>query len=356
MFLRTVYAGGNALIHDSTTTMLSGTFALTAPDDLGQHGSSRLIIKASGFAPLTVKGAPLALLLARGCDPIRLQPSPRITGYVFDAKGQPAGGAHVQLVSLEVKRLVPSAQADARGAFELTDLPLGAQILTASRHFTPGEAVQRIHLRGGDRHTVRLQIRAQPRTGLRGRVVDSAGRPLFAVQVTVEPPRQAPQSAAGALMLARAASDAVSTDLDGSFELGVPAPGWYRVRLRPYLDDPTRPAVAFARVYAGASSPARIVVPGRVITCRLVDAAGVQVPFRDHSVSGGMRGSTTTVGRMRYSDTLRLLWPRGLEQLEVSLTRPGLTGSVVLKRAEQPCVARPPLTLLTRADRLALGT
>jgi hypothetical protein len=152
-------------------TDAQGRFAIEAPST-----RPRLVALKQGFAPSAV--VEVTVDPGESVDGIvlRLQPTCRVEGVVLDASGQPLAGARVAPSTWPP---LASADTDARGRFQLTDLAPGSIELTASHpdQKQGATASARVTLVPGRTETVELRFEDRDPVRVRGRIT-RGGRPI----------------------------------------------------------------------------------------------------------------------------------------------------------------------------------
>jgi hypothetical protein len=159
------------------------------------------------------------------------QPGSTVEGTAFNRvtrTGIPNASIKLAAVSVPDKQLY-SATSDAAGAFRIEDVGPGQYIATFGvphgflepQRWEP--ASKPFHVAAGG-NPVKLQIPLMPLGSLRGRVLDSDGRPVPRVRVELYQVHYA----GGAIM---------TTDSEGRFSADALMPGAYHLRARPVLAD-----------------------------------------------------------------------------------------------------------------------
>ena len=157
----------------------NGRFELRGMDD-GTFGHNSLLVRASGYAPLTFHWTGSGL--GNREVAMELSPGRRVHGRVLDADGTPRESAFVALLALtavgsanEYERR--SARSDANGRFELRDLRSDVHYTLLVQDSTSGELV--VELPASDALDEDLgDLRLPAACALRGVVVDERGAPL----------------------------------------------------------------------------------------------------------------------------------------------------------------------------------
>ncbi len=121
---------------------------------------------------------------------IELARAGAVTGLVHDGRGRPVPGATVA-ASWQVDegaqrrgRRVVSVTTDGRGAFSVGDVPLGAAVTLAATAQDAGRTARPVTARpGGEGEPVTLTLDPERLVAMKGRVVDSLGKPVAGARV-----------------------------------------------------------------------------------------------------------------------------------------------------------------------------
>jgi hypothetical protein len=105
-----------------------------------------------------------------------------VSGHVFDANDHPIAGASVAQGSDRLSSSFPSTQTDAEGRFEFKHVQSDMMVLTAQAKGHSPDLIQfTVH-----RDMEPLEFDLEPGRTIRGRIVDSAGKPVADAFVTVD--------------------------------------------------------------------------------------------------------------------------------------------------------------------------
>jgi protocatechuate 3,4-dioxygenase beta subunit len=201
-----------------------------------QPGKLTLTANADGYLQEEVE----VEIPARGLENLRvsLRPGASIVGRVLGPDGGPVPGAQVQLVPDDAGNVIAlqPGQTDGSGSFRLRGVPEGPRSLVVEHPAHP-RTVKDLEVRPGEN---RIEIQLGAGHEVRGRVVDSAGRPVSGAWVRLD-----------AASYSRSPSEA-GTGEDGAFRFPAVPPGDYGI-------------AAGKQGYAEAHSPERVrVVDGPV--------------------------------------------------------------------------------------------
>lgn len=191
------------------TTDAEGRFRI---EDV-QDGAYRARYTAPGFLPVPKAGDQLPpFAVSSAAEPMRLdmrmQPLGTLSGRVVDTAGKPVADAGVWLVAGERWCGPPQCSPDKRqsktganGEYHVAELPDGPWLVSATappslapppstedarlgwaQTFHPGvsdpQAAEAVLVRGGEQWLPDIKLRATPVHRVRGRVLDSGGRPV----------------------------------------------------------------------------------------------------------------------------------------------------------------------------------
>lgn len=235
---------------------------------------------------------PNARLWLAGQPPLRASSLHSVGGKVVDSAGRPVPGATVKVSLLVAKgqgkartlpgpvlgaiNMLPSAQTDSSGRYELTGVPVGANpVVEAAK---PGYAMQDPCNR---QPTDTVTLTAAGR--LTGRVVDKQGKPVGDAQVVIQ---------TGGCVTGRA-----RTDGSGHYAFSGIAPGMYD--LTADAPDMLLNSVTGVTVQANqtATAPDVTEAPSVMLSGRVLDGSGNGVPGVQLAVlSYGVRGRATLPG------------------------------------------------------------
>lgn len=218
----------------AATCAADGAFAI---DDLA-IGPTTVRAAATGFddtvlEPAAVGDGPVRLVLrAQGRIHLRALGADGLPRSRFTATARGAGAAPGRALA-RVGPIVATPELLRDGALTIAGLAAGEWIVEVEAEGHAKTLSEPASVQNGRATAVEVQLRVGG--GLRGRVLDSAGRPLPRASVHAEPPTTVEGelgAAFGALQASPLSRKATLTAVDGSFAFANLAAGTYRVRVQ----------------------------------------------------------------------------------------------------------------------------